>query len=54
MIIIVDKVFYPTTLETINNQNKHTYFKKDEEHDNSIVAKRLMNTAANYLILITK
>ena len=48
MIIIIDKVFYPQTLETINNENKHAYFKKEEEHDNAIVARRLMNTAANY------
>ena len=31
MIIVIDKVFYPQTLETINNENKHAYFKKEEE-----------------------
>ena len=48
MIIVIDKVFYPATLETINSQNKHTYFKKEEEHDNGIVARRLTQTAGNY------
>lgn len=48
MIIVIDRIFFPETLTGIDSNVYHSYYNKGEEHANSIVANRLMNTAANY------